>query len=269
MSELAGGAVVIQPGELTSVEGSRRYRTPISREIGANQIAQTVSAYGLGPAQSRRNPSAEEVLYVLSGSGECFIDGYRYELTSGTAVYLPPGSIYQIESLSRDDALKIVSVCCPEEHDPEIGVASEQNDSSDTQPFRTIHESARPAIPTGDREFRLLVNEDLGARRVTQFLGIIPPGRAAMHYHSYEEAIYIIQGEGVVWSESSADQSTSDSPEGDGRPRIETAGSRFSEGTSIYLPRGVRHCLENTGRDNVKLLGVFYPSGSPAVSYDD
>jgi oxalate decarboxylase/phosphoglucose isomerase-like protein (cupin superfamily) len=116
----------------------------------------------------------------------------------------------------------------------------------------------------------LLVNEDFGARRVTQFIGIIPPGRAPMHYHTYEEAIYIIEGEGVVWTESGAADESSGKAQGIvGSSQMETASSRFSQGTSIYLPPGVRHCLENTGRDRVKLLGVFYPSGSPSVSYDD
>jgi mannose-6-phosphate isomerase-like protein (cupin superfamily) len=266
MRELAGGAFVIQPGLLRNIEGSRRYRVPISREIGARQIAQTVSVYDAGRAPSRRNPSAEEVLYVSRGRGECRIDGYRYELSPGTAVYLPPASLYQIESMAGD-ALEVVSVCCPEESQPDIGPASQTKDSSDTQPFRTVHESARQPIPTGDREFRLLVNEDFGARRVTQFIGIIPPGRAPMHYHTYEEAIYIIEGEGVVWTESTA--AGGPSGQAEGSPPVETVSSRFSQGTSIYLPPGVRHCLENTGRDRVKLLGVFYPSGSPSVSYDD
>jgi len=104
-------------------------------------------------------------------------------------------------------------------------------------------------IPAGDRTFRFLVNQDLGAGRVTQFSGIIPHGRAPMHHHTYEEAIYIIEGEGRVWTKDG------DAP--------------FTSGSSIYLPRGVSHCLENTGASNIRLLGVFHPSGSPAVRYDD
>jgi len=29
------------------------------------------------------------------------------------------------------------------------------------------------------------------------------------------------------------------------------------------------HCVENTGDSELRLLGVFYPSGSPAVRYYD
>jgi len=221
--------------------------------MGARDIAQYVSSYSEGISTPRRNPVGEEVIYVLNGSGTCFIDGYSYVLSPGTAVYLPPGSVYQIENLDERGRgvmpLDIVSVCCPEDEESQIGVDPVIRPPQDTKPFRTVREDDSKPIATGDRTFKLLVNENIGARRVTQFVGLIPPGRAPMHYHTYEEAIYIIEGEGRVWTEA-----------GD---------AVFKSGSSIYLPRTVRHCLENTGSSNIRLLGVFHPSGSPAVRYDD
>jgi mannose-6-phosphate isomerase-like protein (cupin superfamily) len=70
-----------------------------------------------------------------------------------------------------------------------------------------------------------------------------------MHHHTYEEAIYVIEGEGRLHTE-----------DGD---------AEFKGGSSIYLPRLVKHCLENTGSASIRLLGVFHPSGSPAARYDD
>ena len=205
---------------------------------------------GVSPA--RRNPVGEEVVYVVSGSGVCYIDGHSYVLEPGTAVYIPPGSTYQYENLDERGRgvsdLEIVSVCCPEDSG-EFGIDPVIRAAQDTKPFRTVRESDQPAIATGDRTFRLLVNQDIGAARVTQFAGVIPPGRAPMHHHTYEEAIYIIEGEGRVWTK-----------DGD---------AEFKPGSSIYLPREVSHCLENTGPADIRLLGVFHPSGSPAVRYDD
>jgi mannose-6-phosphate isomerase-like protein (cupin superfamily) len=252
MNELSGLAAVIERGELTRTEGARRYRVPISRAMGARDIAQFVSVYSEGVSSARRNPVGEEVIYVVNGSGICFIDGYSYALAPGTAVYVPPGSVYQIENL--DDRgrsvsdLEIVSVCCPEDEESEVGIDPVVRAPQDTKPFRTVRESEVEATAAGDRTFKLLVNKDIGARRVTQFVGMIPPGRAPMHHHTYEEAIYIIEGEGSVHTE-------------DGN-------ARFKAGSSIYLPRLVRHCLENTGSTSIRLLGVFHPSGSPAASYD-
>ena len=99
MKTLSGGAAVIERGELSETEGTRRYRVPISKAMGARDIAQFVSAYSEGVSSARRNPVGEEVIYVVNGSGTCFIDGYSYALAPGTAVFVPPGSVYQIENL--------------------------------------------------------------------------------------------------------------------------------------------------------------------------
>jgi mannose-6-phosphate isomerase-like protein (cupin superfamily) len=244
METLQGGAAVISGGDYTHNEGTERYRVPVSKAIGARDITQTVSLFGEGLSPARRHPIAEEVLYVVSGEGACRIDGHRYALAAGTAVYVPPASVRQIESSGE---LVIVSVCCPEDEAETVEALNAA--PHDTKPLRTLREEDQPSIPTGDRTFKLLVNQDAGASRVTQFVGVIPPGRAAMHHHTYEEAIYILEGEGRVWTES-----------GD---------AAFSSGSSIYLPRGVSHALENTGAVNIRLLGVFHPSGSPATRYDD
>lgn len=247
MKILSGGAAVVERGELTEIEGRRRYRVPISRAMGARDVAQFVSAYSEGRSIARRNPVGEEVLYVVSGSGVCHIDGHFYALTEGDGVYVPPGSVYQVENRGVTD-LEIVSVCCPED-DAELGIETEPRSPQDTKPFRVLSEYDQPAIPVADRTFKLLVNQDLGAQRVTQFIGVIPPGRAPMHHHTYEEAMYIIEGEGRVWTDEDD--------------------ASFTAGASIYLPHGVRHCVENTGQSNIRVLGVFHPSGSPAAAYDD
>src|SRR5512132_1022301 len=96
---LSGRVLVIERVELSETEGTRRCRVPISRAMGARDIAQTVSAYSEGVSPARRNPVGEEVLYVVNGNGTCYIDGYSYALAPGTAVYIPPGSVYQIENL--------------------------------------------------------------------------------------------------------------------------------------------------------------------------
>ncbi|MFL6213100.1 MAG: cupin domain-containing protein [Blastocatellia bacterium] len=244
MEILHGGAAVISDEGYTHDEGTRRYRIPISKAMGARDIAQTVSLYDEGLSPARRNPTAEEVLYVVSGEGVCLIDGHRYGLAAGTAVYMPPASTCQIESRGQ---LAIISVRCPEDDAETVDAVSAL--PLDTKPLRTVREEDQKAIPTGDRTFKLLINQEAGADRVTQFIGVIPPGRAAMHHHTYEEAIFILEGEGRVWTESSS--------------------AAFSKGASIYLPRGISHSLENTGSANIRLLGVFHPSGSPATRYSD
>ena len=38
----------------------------------------------------------------------------------------------------------------------------------------------------------------------------------------------------------------------------------LARGTSVHLPPGLPHCLENRGTTTLVVLGVFHPGGSPA-----
>jgi mannose-6-phosphate isomerase-like protein (cupin superfamily) len=93
-----------------------------------------------------------------------------------------------------------------------------------------------------------LIDDRVGCEQVTQFVGSIPPGRAPDHFHHYEEVLFILKGEGRLWA-----------------GRTNTV---IGVGSCIYLPKGQVHCLENTGPGELRLLGVFYPAGSPGVRYD-
>src|SRR5207302_1615443 len=52
--------------------------------------------------------------------------------------------------------------------------------------------------------------------------------------------------------------------DGTGRPRIEDQPvGDLRAGSVVFFPIGVRHTLENSGRDDMKVLGAFSPAGSP------
>ena len=100
----------------------------------------------------------------------------------------------------------------------------------------------QPRQTTGDRWYVELVQGE-----TTQFVGSIPPGRAPDHFHLYEEVLCILEGSGRMWA---GEQSTPIAP-----------------GSCVFLPRRQVHCVENAGPGELRLLGVFYPAGSPAVRY--
>jgi mannose-6-phosphate isomerase-like protein (cupin superfamily) len=104
-------------------------------------------------------------------------------------------------------------------------------------------------LPTADRWYRVLVDDEIGSEQVTQFVGSIPPGRAPDHFHEYEEVLFILCGEGRMWAGET--------------------NTPIGPGSCIYLPRRQVHCVENTGSGELRLLGVFYPAGSPAVRYEN
>ena len=130
-------------------------------------------------------------------------------------------------SLDLRGELTIVLSTCPSSTRGAVSIAR-----LDDQPVQT----------TGDRWYRELIQGE-----TTMFVGSIPPGRAPDHFHLYEEVLCILDGVGVMHQG------------GTSRP--------IARGSCAFLPRTQRHCVENTGRGELRLLGVFYPAGSPAVRY--
>jgi mannose-6-phosphate isomerase-like protein (cupin superfamily) len=100
---------------------------------------------------------------------------------------------------------------------------------------------------TADRQFVIGVSEESGCPSVTQFIGFVPPGRAPDHFHRYDEVLYILEGEGTL--------------------HIGGEQAPLRPGSCVHLPSRLVHCLENTGDGEMRLLGVFRPSGSPAEAY--
>jgi quercetin dioxygenase-like cupin family protein len=100
-------------------------------------------------------------------------------------------------------------------------------------------------LPAGnDREFRFVVQREPGSGNVTQFVGVIPPGRAPDHSHVYDEVVYVLEGEGSL--------------------HIGDESHPIGPGTCMYLPPQVVHALENGSDRPMRVLGVFHPSGDPA-----
>lgn len=228
-------------------EGTRSYRVLVSRENGSKGLSQTVSEYAPGRSLVRVNPVAEEVLYVVSGHGACRVSAHDYPLETGAGVFVPPGAEYSVEN-PGPEKLVVVGVTCPEDDLAHVVQQPiQKSDGKRKAPRRMVREQERKIATFGDRQFRVLVGEDLGCKNMTQFVGYIPPSKDPMHAHTYEEALYVLQGSGIVHSE--------------------TEGCQFTPGSAIYLPSGVNHCLENPLTTGMRVLGVFQPSGSPAARY--
>jgi len=170
------------------------------------------------------------VLYVLTGSGSATIDGRVHELGPGTALFVARGTAWSATGDAR-----AVSVLV---HDPAPAAAT----------HAVVDLTAvQPGEATAGREFLLGATPDVGCASVTQFIGLIPPGRAPDHFHRYDEVIYVLDGEGVL--EIGGEQAP------------------LRAGTCIHLPRTLVHCLANTGETELRVLGVFTPAGSPAEAY--
>jgi mannose-6-phosphate isomerase-like protein (cupin superfamily) len=210
----------------------------IDSAVGSELLTQRILRLGPGPSGPRSaGDGMQEILYVVSGSGTLRLNG-EHLLEADSAAYVLPTDTYEIDNPGPDDLI-LVSVLTPlDRPDANLGP-----DRQVVVRFRD-----RPTIPVGGpREFRYLVNEDLGSLDVTQFLGLVQPSRAPVHFHEYDEVAFIVEGEGAIHM-----------------GEIERS---VGPGTCILFPRGTPHCLENSGPGVLRVMGVFYPSGSPGVHH--
>jgi mannose-6-phosphate isomerase-like protein (cupin superfamily) len=226
-----------------AVEGLRdpgdtaEIRTTIDAAAGCELLEQHVIRFRPGRSAARSNEHRQEVLYVASGRGTLHLDGVEHALEPDLGAFLAPGETYEVENPSSDD-LVVVSVTVPV---GERGIGGNRR--------VTVRYADQPILPAApNREFRYLVNEDAGCLEITQFVGVIPPGRAPHHSHTYDEVIYVIEGDGIF--------------------HVEEEQVPMGPGTCIHLPPFVLHCLENRGDRNLRVLGVFYPAGDPASRFE-
>ncbi len=225
----------------------------VDQRLGAQHIMSYRLVVDAGETASHAHEGAEEALYVLEGSGNITVESVTHVVEAGKAVFIPAGSEHSYES-TGNNALVIVGAMAPPIDPatirtvmPTIDLAASLRtsgiDEGSIRPTMMDEERVTPTL-MGERSFRVLVNPEVGCRQMTQFTGVIPTGRAPLHAHPHEEAVYILEGEGRLW--------ISDEPAGALRP-----------GSVVFFPIGVRHTLENTGRALMKVLGAFSPAGSP------
>ncbi len=206
-------------------------RVAVGASTGCERLEQRVVRFAPGRSSDRSLDSRQEVLYVVSGRGTLRLAGGSHELEPGNGAYVRPGERWSIENRD-DEELVLLSVTAPAEAPP-------------TGDAVVVRYENRPSLPAGkDREFRYLVNQDLGCPDVTQFVGTIPPGRSPEHSHTYDEVVYVVEGEGML--------------------HVGGTDTPISAGSCMHLPPFEQHCLENTGPGPMRVLGVFHPSGDPA-----
>ncbi|HEX5401524.1 MAG TPA: cupin domain-containing protein [Pseudonocardiaceae bacterium] len=210
----------------------------LTEEFGSAFLTQTVRALDAG---STAGPYAsgdnEEVLFVLTGTGALLLGGQEIDFAPESGILIVPGETYRLRA---DSATEIVAV----------RVLRPAGDDVAAGPRRVISRLDELDVgqATAGREYRILAGPETGFRSGTHFVGYIPTGAAApVHYHRYDEVIYVIEGEAVL--------------------HIEGEHNPLRAGTCVLLPARVLHQIENIGDIPVREVAVFVPGGSPAAAY--
>lgn len=177
--------------------------------------------------------TAGELWFVIEGTGQLRVSGQPgVALRVDRGVLLPPGSAYEVHA-GEDTDLRLDAVSLP---------GADRNRAS--APLIRDFDACEIET-TGNRQFRVLFGPGRDCAVATQFVGEIPPGRAPDHSHPYDEVVLILRGEGIA--------------------HIGGVRHALAAGTCAHLPPGLVHCLENTGTEMLRVLGVFHPADSPAA----
>jgi mannose-6-phosphate isomerase-like protein (cupin superfamily) len=207
------------------------------RDTGSPALEQRLLRFKPGRSSPCGPGDLEEALFVLEGHGALSLDGTSHALEPETAIAVKPVETYVVENPGPAE-LVLVSVLLP----PAAGASGTGGPRT---AVRLADQQAGQA--TSDREFRVLLEPEAGLSGATQFVGYIPAKRAPKHYHTYDEVIYVLEGHGLLHV-------------GDERTPI-------GSGSCIHLRPELRHCVENTGEAELRVLGVFRPAGDPAEAY--
>jgi quercetin dioxygenase-like cupin family protein len=234
MCPVTADALVVDPQLGNPAAGAFLER----RTVGFGTLAQTVIEFGPGGSARRFTGADEEVLFVLEGSGPLGLGGVVHALEPESGAYLEPGEEYELRN-AGPGVLRLVAVRIP---DPEPAPADRSARAVVRRLADQLAESA-----TSEREFRIVADPGSGLRSATHFVGSIPATRAPDHFHTYDEVIHVVEGDGLLHVGGSHHAVTS--------------------GSSIQLPARTVHCLENTGRQVMRVVAVFRPAGSPAAAY--
>jgi mannose-6-phosphate isomerase-like protein (cupin superfamily) len=209
-------------------------RTLVDTAPGRDGLVRRRVEMPAGSAVEAAAGAGGELWYVIDGAGLLTSgDGPGTPIRRGTALWLPPGAPYRLTAAAG--MLSLDSVTLP----AATGIPD------DTGVPRLAQLADCAVEVTGNRRFRVLFGPGNGCAAATQFVGEIPPGRAPLHSHTYDEVVLVLDGEGVL--------------------HAGPVEHPIAPGVCIHLPPGQQHCLENTGQSTLWVLGVFHPGGSPAA----
>ncbi len=234
------GPAVVQTAAVPSepAAGGAQIRTLLAPSAAGPQLGRRIVDVPDGACLDEAGAGGGELWFAVHGAGQLEIDGQPVlPVLAERALWIPPGAAYRLRAAGTD--LRLDAVALP----------SAAGTQAPAGPARAADLRDCLTETTGDRTFRVLFGPARGCLAATQFLGEIPPGRAPVHSHPYDEVVLVLAGHGVLHlGEQDSDR---DVP--------------LTEGTCVYLPPGQPHCLENTGPATMRVLGVFHPADSPAA----
>jgi mannose-6-phosphate isomerase-like protein (cupin superfamily) len=194
-----------------------------------------------GSTPNKKVNKFDLLLFVKTGNGSLLVSGENIELKKGTAVQIRSGEDFKYEN-AKD--LEVIEVYVPDASGP----FGRRLTSKVSGFVRSVQQGiSSKGLATENREFEVLFDAQRGCANATMFIGFIPTSGAPAHFHLYDEICQIISGSGSL--------------EAFGKVQELAPGSTFP-----VVPR-MLHSIINKRDEDLWILGVFRPQGSPAAAY--
>lgn len=245
-AQLDGGCYVQRPTGLTwQTTGGLNIATVIGPDDGAKHLSQYAARLASGSTEYLSCNSAAVVIYVIEGAVNLRLGSEKLSLEERTGAYIKPGEAFSLEC-SEDQSAYCLLCICPGSATLEAAKIT-RAESSDKPLERSVRYDPDQVETMADRFYQVLVGASVGSHEISQFIGQIPQSKAAPHRHLYEETIFILSGNGVLWTENFR--------------------AAVAPGDFIFLPAQQEHSLQCYTEHGMELVGHFYPAGSPAINY--
>lgn len=243
---LDGGCYVARVGEEAYEQYGQLGLAPvIIKATGARHLSYYSGTLSPGMSSILRFNGSDLALFAVDGALSISIGGQSFKVSPESGIAVKGDEGFQLINESNSP-VRVEFAVCPEAQG--IDVLDEMPAQFDEKaPDRVIGVDPAKREAMADRFYQVLVDKNCAGSAVTQFIGEIPKSRAKHHRHLYEEAILVLRGEGYMWTDASK--------------------AAVKAGDVIFLPKKQAHSLECTSDGGMRLMGVFFPSGSPAINY--
>jgi CDGSH-type Zn-finger protein/quercetin dioxygenase-like cupin family protein len=221
------------------------YCPVVSPADGAKLQSQFYAEIGIGVSPVVNARGRQIILFMMDGQGELEISGRLFTFGARTGAYIRPAEAFRLRN-PRPEPVKLFIWTAP---------AAAELVRLDTMPrtfdhrfpdrLAEIDPSQRHRM--AERFFQILINRAHGSAGITQFIGNIPRSKAEPHRHLYEEALIVLRGEGVVWTEHTR--------------------TGIQAGDVLFLPRKQLHSVQCTVDGGLDIVGVISPGDNPSISY--
>lgn len=245
-AQLDGGCYVLGIDETAlQPHGTLRIAPVIDAHRGARYLSQWYALLDPGSSPVLRFAGSDVVLFVADAALRIEIGERVFAAGADSGVFVRADEAFRLHNNSAD-AQRVLLTVCPQCPQPQW--LEQMPPAFDTTLAQRVF-GVDPALQQAmaDRFYQVLNGIDNGCREITQFIGEIPCSRAAAHRHLYEEALLVLAGEGILWTPNAC--------------------AAVQQGDVIFLPRKQLHSLECTSPGGMRLVGAFYPSGSPAINF--